>query len=75
LAIGGHLHRPEGTSLFSDAKVVWSGVLWALYLALLLAHWRFAQTGRRFAIGTVLIFAFVLLTFWGTNLLSPLHHP
>jgi ABC-type uncharacterized transport system permease subunit len=75
LDIGGHLKRPEGTSLFSDAKVVWSAVLWVLYLGLLIARWRFAQKGRRFAISTIGIFAFVVLTFWGTNLLSPIHHP
>ena len=75
LEIGAHLPRPEGASLFQDAKVVWSAVLWVLYFGLLLARWRFAQTGRRFAISTIGIFAFVLLTFWGTNLLSPIHHP
>jgi len=75
LAIGGHLPRKEGVPFFQDAKVVWSAVLWALYFGLLLARWRFAQKGRRFAIGTIGIFAFVLLTFWGTNLLSPIHHP
>jgi ABC-type uncharacterized transport system permease subunit len=75
LDIGGHLPRKEGVPFFQDAKVMWSLVLWALYLGLLLARWRFAQKGRRFAISTIGIFAFVLLTFWGTNLLSPIHHP
>lgn len=56
-----------------DAKVVWSGLVWLLYLALLIRHWRYAQGGRRFAWGAVLSFAFVLLTFWGTNLMSPIH--
>jgi len=39
-----------------------------------LMRYKFAQGGRRFAWGAVAAFAFVLLTFWGTNLLSPLHH-
>jgi ABC-type uncharacterized transport system permease subunit len=56
-----------------DAKVVWSGLVWLLYLGLLIVHWRTAQGGRRFAWGAVVSFAFVLLTFWGTNLMSPLH--
>jgi ABC-type uncharacterized transport system permease subunit len=56
-----------------DAKVVWSGVVWLLYLALLVRHWVFAQGGRRFALGAVVSFAFVLLTFWGTNMMSPIH--
>ena len=36
-------------------------------------HGRFHQSGRRFAWGAVGTFAFVLLTFWGINLLSPAH--
>lgn len=75
LAIGGDLPRPEGVRLYQDPKVVWSALLWALYLGLLVSRWRFAQSGRRFAIGTIGVFAFVALTFWGTSLLSPLHHP
>jgi ABC-type transport system involved in cytochrome c biogenesis permease subunit len=57
----------------SDPKLLWSIFVWALYLALLLLHGRFAQTGRRFAWGTIGSFIFVLLTFWGVNLLSPAH--
>jgi hypothetical protein len=37
-------------------------------------RWRCARGGRSFAWGAVVVFAFVLLTFWGTNLLSTLHH-
>jgi hypothetical protein len=48
-------------------------VVWAFYLALLIMRWRFAQTGRRFVWGAVGTFAFVLLTFWWTNLLSNIH--
>jgi ABC-type uncharacterized transport system permease subunit len=75
LAIGGHLPRPEGVSFIKDNKVLWSGVLWALYLVLLVSHWRFTLTGRRFASGVISVFVFILLTFWITNLLSPIHHP
>jgi ABC-type uncharacterized transport system permease subunit len=64
--------RPELRSA-SDPKVIWSGLVWCLYLALLVLHSRFAQSGRRFAWGAVGAFAFVLLTFWGVNLLSPSH--
>jgi len=32
-------------------------------------------TGRKFAIGLIGIFLFLVMTFWGTNLLSTLHHP
>jgi ABC-type uncharacterized transport system permease subunit len=73
LAIGGELPRPAGVEFYQDAKVVWSAVLWLLYLVLLVLRWKFAQSGRRFAIGVIGVFVFVALTFWGTNLLSPLH--
>jgi ABC-type uncharacterized transport system permease subunit len=56
-----------------DPKVIWSALVWAIYLGLLVMHGRFAQTGRRFAWGAVGSFAFVVLTFWGVTLLSPAH--
>jgi ABC-type uncharacterized transport system permease subunit len=59
--------------LASDPKVVWSALVWCLYLALLVLHGRFSQSGRKFAWGAVASFAFVVLTFWGVNLLSPTH--
>ncbi|TAK92691.1 MAG: cytochrome c assembly protein [Verrucomicrobia bacterium] len=77
LSAGGHLPRPEGVKYWRETKVVWSALLWAAYLGLLVARWRFNFAGRRFACGVIGIFAFLLLTFWGTNLLSTLHqqHP
>ncbi|MEO7678360.1 MAG: cytochrome c biogenesis protein CcsA [Verrucomicrobiota bacterium] len=57
----------------SDPKLIWSIVVWVIYLVLLLMHGRFGQGGRRFAWGAIGSFAFVLLTFWGVNLLSPAH--
>jgi ABC-type uncharacterized transport system permease subunit len=75
LAAGARLPRPEGAHYLKDAKVVWSIILWLLCLGLLAGRWRLAQSGRRFAIGIIGVFVFVLLTFWGTNLLSGIHHP
>lgn len=72
---GGRLPRPEGVVYWKETKVAWSAFLWVLYLALLVARARFAFAGRRFAWGVIGLFAFLLLTFWGTNLLSTLHHP
>ncbi len=57
-----------------DAKIVWSALVWLIYLSLIIMRWKFAQTGRRFAFLVIGSFAFVLLTFWGSNLLSPLHN-
>jgi ABC-type uncharacterized transport system permease subunit len=65
--------RPKAHGV--DAKILWSVVVWLLYLSLLIMRWKFAQGGRRFAIGAVGSFLFVLLTFWGSNLLSPIHNP
>jgi HemX protein len=73
LAAGGRLPRPEGVAYWSDPKVLWSVLLWSLYFGLLLAHRGGWLSGRRFAIGLVALFVFLVLTFWGTNLLSPLH--
>jgi len=65
--------KPEGVHFFQDAKVVWSAFLWFVYTGLLVMRWYFRQGGRRFAWGAVGTFVFVMLTFWGTNLLSGLH--
>ena len=65
--------KPPGTHFFQDAKVIWSVFLWVVYTGLLLMRWFFRQGGRRFAWGAVGTFAFVMLTFWGTNLLSGIH--
>jgi HemX protein len=59
--------------MVDDPKVIWSALVWLLYLTLLIRHDRFHQSGRRFAWGAVGTFAFVMLTFWGINLLSPTH--
>jgi ABC-type uncharacterized transport system permease subunit len=58
-----------------DVKVIWSVLVWAGYGLLLLVHRRGWVRGRRLAVAAITAFLFVLLTFWGTNLLSPLHNP
>jgi len=68
------LKLPEGVGYLDDPKVHWSILVWLLYLALLVMRQWFAQSGRRFAWGAVGCFVFVLLTFWGVNLMSPIHH-
>jgi len=62
-------------SFRGDPKILWSALVWLIYLGLIVMRYRFAQGGRRFALGAIGSFAFVLLTFWGTNVLSPLHNP
>lgn len=76
LAVGAiWVERPPGVVFLHDTKVIWSLFVWLVYLGLLVMRWRFAQGGRRIAWGAVGSFVFVMLTFWGSNLLSGIHHP
>jgi ABC-type transport system involved in cytochrome c biogenesis permease subunit len=68
-----HLKDPHQYA--GDPKVLWSAIVWLLYFGLLIMRWRFAQGGRRLSLGAIGAFAFVLLTFWGTNVLSVIHNP
>jgi len=75
LAIGAvflYLNR-DNLPVGPDPKIIWSAFVWLTYLVMLIARWRFAPGGRRMAMGAVGVFAFIMLTFWGTNLLSPIH--
>jgi ABC-type uncharacterized transport system permease subunit len=74
LGLGGYtLGSQDRAFSIWDAKILWSVVVWCMYLVLLVMHWRCARRGRPIAWGAVASFAFVLLTFWGTNLLSAIH--
>lgn len=64
----------QGVQFKGDPILFYSILIWAVYVALLVLRWRFGQGGRRFAWGVVGTFAFLLLTFWGFILLSPLHN-
>jgi ABC-type transport system involved in cytochrome c biogenesis permease subunit len=68
-------HMPHPQAYRGSPKIVWSAVVWVLYFGLIVMRWKFAQGGRRFALGAIGSFAFVLLTFWGTNALDSLHNP
>lgn len=68
-----YLKQVRGVYFTGDALLIYSVFVWALYLGLLVLRWRFAQRGRRFAMGAMGSFAFVVLTFWGVYLLSDLH--
>ncbi len=74
LVAGWQLPRPEGKPYFSDTKVLWSALLWFVYLESLIAYKIFGRTSRRFAAGVIVTFIFLLLTFWITNLYSGLHN-
>jgi ABC-type transport system involved in cytochrome c biogenesis permease subunit len=60
---------------YREPLVTYLIFIWVFYFGLLMARWRFGQGGRRFAWGMVASFVFILLTFWGFLLLSPVHQP
>jgi hypothetical protein len=70
---GAWLPRKEGASYFADSKVLWSALLWLVYLAMLVSHKFFGRSARRFALGIIIAFVFLMLTFGITNMLSPMH--
>jgi HemX protein len=64
----------KGREYKGDPILVYAGFIWAVYAALLVMRWKFGRGGRRYAWGAVGSFVFLLLTFWGILLLSPLHN-
>lgn len=68
------IHETPDANVKGDPKVVWSAFVWCLYLALLGWRWRFSAGGRAIAWGAIGSFCFVMLTFWGFTLLSPVHN-
>jgi ABC-type uncharacterized transport system permease subunit len=74
LVAGEQLPGHAGQPYFSDAKVIWSALLWLVYLELIAARMFFGRSNRRFTIGVIIAFVFLLLTFGVTNFFSGLHH-
>ena len=68
------LKPPDGQSFWSDPKVIWSVLVWMAYAGLLLWYRRTQHAGHRLALGNCAGFCFILLTFWGANLLSSIHN-
>lgn len=73
LTAGWELPRQEGKPYFLDSKVIWSALLWLVYLESLVAYKFFGRTSRRFAVGIIIAFVLLLLTFGLTNKFSPMH--
>jgi ABC-type uncharacterized transport system permease subunit len=69
------LKQKLGVYFENDPLLDYSIFIWLFYLALLIGRWKFGQGGRRFAWSTLGSFAFIMLTFWGFLLLSPIHRP
>ena len=73
LAMAPFIYPDSGQAFQVDAKIIWSGIVWLMYAGLVGARLKLGLQGRRFARGSVFIFIFVILTFWGTNLMSSTH--
>jgi HemX protein len=69
------LKQKYGVYFKSDPLLDYSIFIWLFYFCLLAARWKFRRNGRRVAWGAVGGFVFILLTFWGFLLLSPVHRP
>ncbi|HEY4416728.1 MAG TPA: cytochrome c biogenesis protein CcsA [Verrucomicrobiae bacterium] len=67
------LKQKYGVYFKNDPLLDYSIFIWLFYLSLLIGHWKFGQGGRRFAWSALGSFAFIMLTFWGFLLLSPIH--
>ena len=52
-------------------KIIWAVAVWLIYGALVLARGFWTVRGRRVAVGSMVSFAFMLIGFWGVNLLRP----
>jgi len=68
-----YLHKEKGVWFTTDPEMLWVLGVWVFYLVLLVLQSRHVQSGKRFAWGALGSFLFVMLTFWGVYLLSPLH--
>jgi ABC-type uncharacterized transport system permease subunit len=75
LVVSAAFMQQQGRPFTADFKILWSIFVWAIYCALIVMRWTLWPGGRRFAWGAVGAFAFVLLTFWGSSLMSPMHRP
>ena len=73
IASSAYLHATNKVWFKPDPEMLWTLGIWFFYLILLVLHKSHAQSGKRFAWGALGSFLFVMLTFWGVYLLSPLH--
>ncbi|MBI1840633.1 MAG: cytochrome c biogenesis protein CcsA [Verrucomicrobia bacterium] len=67
------LRQRQGVFFKPDSTIIWAILVWVMYVVLIVLHTRFSHRGRRFALGAVGGFTFVILTFWGFYLLSGIH--
>jgi ABC-type transport system involved in cytochrome c biogenesis permease subunit len=56
---------------WTTPKIVWAVAAWLVYALLLTARFVWSLRGRRNAVASMMSFAFVLVSFWGVNLIKP----
>jgi len=64
-----------GVYFTPEPKTLWSIFVWVLYAIILGMARGSALGGRKISWAAIAAFVFVLLTFWGFNLLSSIHNP
>ena len=64
-----------GVYFTPEPKTLWSIFVWVLYAIILGMARGSALGGRKISWAAMAAFVFVLLTFWGFNLLSSIHNP
>ena len=67
------LHQKPELMHKNDPILIWSWVIWFAYVVLLVLRWK-KGGGRNFAWGALVSFIFIVLTYWGMILLSPIHN-
>lgn len=60
---------------WTTPKIIWASAVWLVYALVLTARLAWSLRGRKMALVAMISFAFVLVTFWGINLLSDFYHP
>ena len=73
MAGGIRMHQLEKVDPLKDPFIFWSGLVWIFYATLIITHWRSTVKGPKFARRALGAFLFVILTYWGFYLLSPIH--
>jgi ABC-type transport system involved in cytochrome c biogenesis permease subunit len=66
-------HSAWGDRWISDPKIIWSVVVWAVYLAYLVLRYGFNWRGRRAAYLSLAGFGLVLVSYMGINYVSKTH--
>lgn len=66
-------HRAFSVAWGADPKVIWSLIVWSVYLTYLVLRYGFGWRGRRTAYVSLAGFSMVMVSYMGVNFLSKIH--